>query len=124
ALRLCHERHGRSSGVPVSGIAQLARFWEAARARVEVARQREAKREKIARLKERSVEGQVAALAGELAFSYHVERRPRHVRLSIRLDAKDALRVDLPLSDVQGALAGLARVVTAVRALYAEGARF
>lgn|GEM_PF-2930901 len=116
-LRLSAERHKNAGGVPLSGVAQLRRFWEAARERVEFDRQREAKRDKLAKLKERSAEAQIAALARRLGFSYATRQMERKLKLTIRLDERRALIVDVPLRDIPATLAGVERLYLRARAL-------
>jgi hypothetical protein len=112
------------TGAPLGGLPHLQRAIAVLREKLLERRAREQKREKIRKLKERSIESQVTALAGRVGFSYALEPMHTKVKLAVRLTKEHALVVDIPYGRIQEVLADLPPLIERVRELYRSGARF
>ncbi len=113
-----------SASAPLGDAPHLRRVMAALRERMLEQRGRDQKREKIRKLKERSIEAQVEALAARLGFSYALHPLHTKVKLVVRLDKTYALVVDVPYARIQAALAELPPLLDKVRDLHRTGARF
>lgn len=111
-------------GVPLAGEAQLRRILESLREKLVEEQRREQKRAKIRKLKERSIETQIEALAAEMRFAYALRRMHTKVKLVVRLDDQNALFVDIPHGRIQEVIPELPPLIETVRDLYRSGARF
>ena len=116
-----------SDGAPLAGAAHLFGVVAEMRERIRAERAKEQKREKIRGLKARSIEGQIAALAARMGFTYRVDAMTTKVSLEVRFDEgrhwRDTLEIDIPFGRAQEVIEALPPLVTAARAAYLEGAR-
>ena len=117
------ERYG-SKGVPLSGAAELLRLLGAIRERLLEQQRKAQKREKIRKLKERSIESQIDALAARRGFAYALQPMQLKVKLTVRLDDQNGLFVDIPYGRIQEVIADLEPLIEKVRELYRSGVRF
>jgi hypothetical protein len=114
----------RKEGSPLSGAEQLRRLFATLRERMHEQHRREQKRDKIRKLKERSIEAQVDAIAARVGFAYVLRPMQTKVKLVVRLDGQSGLAVDIPYGRIQEVLEGLPALVEKVRDLYGQGVRF
>jgi hypothetical protein len=111
-------------GVPLTGAPHLRRLLAAVREVLLAQRKQQQKRDKLRKLKERSIETQVDAIAARMRFAYVLEPMHKKVKLTVRLNARSGLEVDIPHGRIQETLAELPKLIGEVRAIYGPDATF
>jgi len=123
-LTLSHHHTSGAEGVPLAGLAQLQRTLAAVCERLLEERRRKQKRDKIRKLKERSIEAQIEALAARHGFVFALDRMHAKVKLTVRLDDQNGLSVDIPHSRAAEIIAGLPAFIGDVRSVCEKHVRF
>lgn len=121
-LQVSDGYHDKSA--PLAGLPQLRRLVARVHERLLEYRRREQKRDKLRKLKERAIEGQIDALAARHGFTYALDPKATKVELVVRLDDQNGISIDIPHKRVQEVLADLPRLLDNLRALYHTGVRF
>lgn len=123
-VRQLYAGHTSGEGVPLTSLEQLQRLTKKLNERLDQEQARQSKRDKILRLKQRSIETQVEELARRLRFAYALRPMQLKTKLYVRVSDADAMVIDVPHKALQETLDRLETLLVTVRQLAGEGLHF